>query len=197
MTTNNSINASQTGIQKYDGTSSWTGITVTQHSPLVGAASNGITSIGPLTNGQLLIGNTGSDPSAATLTAGSGVSITNGSGSITISTAGGGFSWTTVTGTTQSMAVENGYVANNASLITFTLPSSASVGDSIQIIGLGAGGFSLVLNSGQLIRFGNQVTTTSSGSISSTNQYDSLNIVCIVTNTTWSVRAAQGNLSVV
>jgi len=40
--------------------------------------------LGPLTNGQLLIGSTGNVPLAATLTAGTGISITNGSGSITI-----------------------------------------------------------------------------------------------------------------
>lgn len=37
-----------------------------------------------LTNGQLLIGSTGATPTAATLTAGSGITITNGAGSITI-----------------------------------------------------------------------------------------------------------------
>ena len=40
------------------------------------------------TNGQLLIGSTGVDPVLATLTAGSGITITNGAGSISISTAG-------------------------------------------------------------------------------------------------------------
>ena len=43
------------------------------------------------TNGQLLIGNTtGNTLTKATLTAGSGISITNGGGSITIATTGGG-----------------------------------------------------------------------------------------------------------
>ncbi len=41
--------------------------------------------LGPLTDGQLLIGRTGNVPLAANLTAGTGVSITNNSGSITIS----------------------------------------------------------------------------------------------------------------
>lgn len=43
------------------------------------------------TNGQLLIGNsTGNTLAKATLTAGSGISVTNGNGSITIATTGGG-----------------------------------------------------------------------------------------------------------
>jgi hypothetical protein len=45
--------------------------------------------VGPLTNGQLVIGSTGAAPQAQTLTAGSGIVIANGPGSITISTAAG------------------------------------------------------------------------------------------------------------
>jgi len=52
------------------------------------------------TNGQLLIGNTtGNTLTKATLTAGSGVSISNGAGSITISATGSGGTVTAVTGT--------------------------------------------------------------------------------------------------
>lgn len=51
------------------------------------------------TNGQIDIGN-GTGFTRTTLTAGSGVSITNGAGSITISSSGGGGSVTAVTGTT-------------------------------------------------------------------------------------------------
>lgn len=51
------------------------------------------------TNGQLLIGNTtGNTLTKATLTAGSGVTITNGTGSITISATGSGGTVTAVTG---------------------------------------------------------------------------------------------------
>ena len=52
------------------------------------------------TNGQLLIGNTtGNTLTKATLTAGSGVTITNSTGSITISATGSGGTVTSVTGT--------------------------------------------------------------------------------------------------
>jgi hypothetical protein len=58
------------------------------------AVANGGTGQTSYTNGQLLIGNTtGNTLTKATLTAGTGISITNGSGSITIAaTGGGGFS---------------------------------------------------------------------------------------------------------
>lgn len=53
--------------------------------------ANGGTGQTSYTNGQLLIGNTtGNTLAKATLTAGSGITITNGAGSITIATSGGG-----------------------------------------------------------------------------------------------------------
>jgi hypothetical protein len=54
------------------------------------AVTNGGTGQTTYTNGQLLIGNTtGNTLTKATLTAGTGIAITNGSGSITISASGG------------------------------------------------------------------------------------------------------------
>src|SRR5271169_5782102 len=99
MPTNNAINLKSSGVQTYDGAGTFTASTLTQHSTLVGAASNLITSLGVATNGQLAIGSTGADPVLAALTAGSGVSITNGAGTITVASTGGGLSWTTVSGT--------------------------------------------------------------------------------------------------
>lgn len=53
--------------------------------------ANGGTGQTTYTNGQLLIGNTtGNTLNKATLTAGTGISITNGAGSITIAASGGG-----------------------------------------------------------------------------------------------------------
>ena len=52
------------------------------------AGSGVFGSVGPLSNGQVLIGSTGSPPQAATITAGTGINIVNGPGSITISQAG-------------------------------------------------------------------------------------------------------------
>ena len=55
------------------------------------AVADGGTGQGSYTNGQLLIGNTtGNTLTKATLTAGTGISVTNGSGAITIASTGGG-----------------------------------------------------------------------------------------------------------
>lgn len=61
---------------------------ITQHSIQVGGAANALTQLGVATNGQLPIGSTGADPVLATLTQGTGITITNGAGSITIASSG-------------------------------------------------------------------------------------------------------------
>lgn len=58
--------------------------TLTQHSILVGDGVDPIQMIGPMTNGQLLIGSTGAAPVANTLTAGTAINIVNGVGAIEI-----------------------------------------------------------------------------------------------------------------
>ena len=70
-------------------TSSATSVTgLTANSFLYGNSSGVLTATASATNGQLLIGNTGTAPVAATLTAGTGVSITNGAGSISVANTG-------------------------------------------------------------------------------------------------------------
>lgn len=59
--------------------------TLTDGSILIGDGVNPIELVGPLTDGQLLIGNTaGVSPVASTLSAGTGIEITNAAGSVTI-----------------------------------------------------------------------------------------------------------------
>ncbi len=141
-----------------------------------------------LTNGQIIIGSTGATPTPATLTAGTGISISNSAGSITISGTGSGYSWTEVTGTSQSMAVNNGYVANNAGLVTLTLPATAVIGDTVIIQGKGTGLYFIAQNGGQTIHSsGGNTTTGVGGSLTATNRYDSIELVCITANTDWAV----------
>jgi len=150
-----------------------------------------------LTNGQIIIGSTGATPVAATLTAGANISIVNAAGSITIAATGlAGFSWTVVTGTSQAMLSNNGYIANNAGLVTLTLPATSAVGDEIDVIGKGAGGWLIQCGAGQTIVLGSS-TTSVAGSLASTNAKDSLYIICTVANTEWQVGSApQGNITV-
>lgn len=152
-----------------------------------------------LTNGQLLIGSTGADPVAATLSAGAGISISDGAGTITISGTGSGIGWTEVTGTTQSMVADSGYVANNAGVVTFTLPTTAAFGTALTIIGKGAGGWAVAQNVSQVIQIGSVGSTAGvGGSIASTNRYDSIELICTTANTVWtSMGSPQGIITIV
>jgi hypothetical protein len=135
-----------------------------------------------------------------TLVAGSGISITTNAGSdtITITNSGSSMSTTEVTGTSASMAVSTRYIANNAGLVTLTLPASAAVGDVILVRGKGAGGWTVAQNSGQQIHFGDMNTTSGvGGSLASTNRYDCLEIECITANTNFIISSSVGNITVV
>ena len=157
----------------------------TAHTLPVAEGSSNFNFLGPLTNGQLLIGSTGLDPSPSTLTAGPGISIVNGAGSVTISGTASSIGWNIVTSTTP-MVAENGYITNSASSIALTLPTTAVVGSALAIIGSNTGGWSIAQNASQNIRIGNQITTTGTGgSITSVTQGDSIYLVCTVANTSW------------
>lgn len=139
-----------------------------------------------------------------TLTAGNGsITITNGdgiSGNPTFTATGGGFPWTDVTGTSQAMSVDNGYIADNAGLVTLTLPSaSASIGATIIIMGKGAGGWIIAQNAGQQIHVGNVASTAGvTGSVASTNQWDNIELICVTAGASsiWSARPPEGNLTI-
>jgi hypothetical protein len=159
--------------------------------------NSGVVSWAAMTDGQLIIGATGGTPTAATLTAGTNISIANAGASITISTTGSAsFTWVVVTGTAENMVSNTGYIANNAMLVTLNLPATSAVGDEIDVIGKGAGGWLIQCGAGQTIVLGSS-TTSSGGSLASTNAKDALYIVCTVADTEWQVGSApQGNITV-
>jgi hypothetical protein len=96
------------------------------------------------------------------------------------------------------MSVNNGYIADNSALITFTLPATAALGSIVRVTGKGTGRWTIAQNSGQTIYFGSSTTTTGTGgSLSSTLQRDSVEIVCVTANNDWNVLSVQGNLTVV
>lgn len=150
------------------------------------------------TNGQIPIGGAGG-PVAATLTAGSGISITNGANSITIASLDAGFTWNNTTGTSATLVAENGYQANNAGVVTYTLPTIASstFGDTIEIMGLGAGGWAIAQLASQQIIVGNASSTVgATGSVASTNRYDCIQLVYTTTSGLWRANDFSGNLTV-
>lgn len=162
-------------------------------------ATNNATNTPQLTlNGQTFIGSTAVNPVAATLTAGAGISITNGAGSITISGSGSS-GWVDQTTASVTMAINIGYTADaGASLITFTLPATSSIGDFVEINGKAAGLYTIAQASGQQIHFGNIASTSGAGgSVASVLQFDCIRLRCITANTIWVVVSSVGNFTVV
>lgn len=133
--------------------------------------------------------------SAAKLTTARAINGVNFDGTAAISIPG--VKWTNVTTTTQTAAINNGYIANNAAQVTITLPSTYAIGTTIRVAGAGAGGWKIAQPTGSNIVWGPSTTTTGTGgSLTSANKYDAVELLAIVANTTWVVVSSQGNITV-
>lgn len=166
---------------------------------LLGSGTGAVTVTAQPTNGQLLIGSTGVDPVLATLaSADASVTITNGAGTIDLSVVPG-VTWSVETGASVAGAVNRGYIANRAGLVTITLPDTAAVGSIIRVTGINtAVGWRIAQNAGETIYFGTSATTTGVGGyIEATNIRDSVEIVCVVADTDWNVLNSVGNITIV
>jgi hypothetical protein len=157
----------------------------TAHGVLIGEGAAAVNNV-VLTAGQVLVGTTSGDPVGAAITGTNGIVVTNASGSVQISNSLG--SWINQTTTTVTMAVNSSYQANNAALVTLTLPATAAFGSEFRVAGVGAGGWKIAQAAGQQINFGN-VTTTSgtSGFLASTLANDGVWLVCTTANTQFQV----------
>lgn len=116
---------------------------------------------------------------------------------------GGGGAWTNVTGTTQTMVAANSYLANNATLVTLTLPSSVAILDTFVVSGAGAGGWKIAQNASQQIFWDeggvdgvNQTTIGIGGYLASTDRYDHIELIAIST-TTFKVTNVKGEITII
>lgn len=139
-------------------------------------------------NGQIVIGATGAQPQVASLTEGTGITITEGPNSIVIAATagGGGLTWSVIAGTSQSAAINSGYIPSNAGLTTVTLPASAMAGSVISVQGQGSGGWLIQAPGAQIIHIGSS-PSSAGGSVSSANRYDAITLVCIVDDSEWGM----------
>jgi hypothetical protein len=107
---------------------------------------------------------------------------------------------TNVNQTTSSatLAANSRYATNNgASLVTYTLPAGAAVGDTFIIVGGSSGGWTVAQPASVQIHLGSSATTSGvGGSLSSSNQYDCLTITCVASNV-FTAYGVQGNITVV
>ncbi len=159
----------------------------------IGSGGTGLT--GTATNGQLLIGN-GTGYTLATITAGSNISVTDGAGSITIAANDGAIGWEAITSNQSAVAGEGYFVTANA--VEVALPAAAAVGATFKVVLAGGTSWQITQGAGQEIFFGNQSTTAGAGgSLTSTAQGDTVELVCRVANDEWQVVSAIGNITVV
>lgn len=110
--------------------------------------------------------------------------------------------WTVVSGTTQTIAFPGAYIATNVALTTFTIPTTASVGDTFKISNYGTGGWRLNVGTvNQTLRIGSSEATTGTGYLASTATGDSLEVVCMAApsagNEVFVVVNSMGNITVV
>jgi hypothetical protein len=157
----------------------------------------GVTAAG--TNGQVLLGATSAAPAFATLTSTGGtIAYTLGANSLNLDVVDGGFVWSVITAD-QVAAVNNGYIANKAGLLTLTLPTTAAAGTTLALTGMNTAlGWKLGQNANQIVHFGTSTTTTGTGgSLASINIRDSIELVCVVANLEWNVINSVGNITVV
>jgi hypothetical protein len=91
----------------------------------------------------------------------------------------------------------NIYIANNASQVILTLPTTIAVGHVFRIIGSGAGGWKVAQNASQSIIFtsggGSSTGTTTSGTsgfIQSGQSTDCADLICGTANTTLTLFAS-------
>lgn len=123
--------------------------------------------------------------------------VGNGSNTITINAVGGGFKTVDVTGATQTAAINTRYVTNRGAGVTYTLPATATEGDSIKFVGK-LGLATIGWSANQQILFGSSTGTLSTGTLVSTNVGDCLSIVCTTggASTIWRVDNAVGNWTI-
>lgn len=130
------------------------------------------------------------------------ITVTGNAGTNTLtisSTSSPDFPWTVVTASSESMAVNNGYIVNNGGTCTLTLPAVASFGDVVSLANLNnATGMKIAQNAGQSILISSGVTTTGvTGYLQSTSIGDNFDLLCVVDNTTWMARGIVGNITFV
>ena len=94
--------------------------------------------------------------------------------------------WIAAATTSITATVNTGYYITDASQVTITLPTTAAAGSIVSIAGSGAGGWILAPGSAQTIKV---IGSSASTSITSAEQYDCIEVICVVANTTWVTRS--------
>jgi len=188
--------ASGTDVAVADG---GTGLsTLTAHAVYVGNGASAPTALSVGAVGEVLVGVATADPKW--LAAGT-------DGKVLTAHTGADPSWETPGGSTwltkadidanATATVNYAYTINHATpanLLEVTLPATAAVGSRVEIVGNTAGMWKLIAAGGDTIKLGS-ATTSAGGYLAATNQYDCIEVVCTVADTTWVTKSVVGNLT--
>ncbi len=101
--------------------------------------------------------------------------------------SGGGFLWTDSTAATQALLVQNGYITDRGAGVTYTLPATASLGDTIKIVGK-LGLATITPNANQQILIGSSSGAVGvTGTAVANNVGDCIELICITSgaSTVW------------
>lgn len=194
MATNNAINTPLIIPVPRGGTGA---SSLTANTFVLANGTDALSTSGALADGQLFVGSAGLAPVATTLTAGTGISITNGAGSITIDSTVNASGYTVISAS-QDVAAFEDYITNGSGVLTLTLPAdgTTSVGDIFSVT-TGTQEWVIAQPASASIRLGSSTTTPGTGgSLASSELGDSVSLVKIAANS-WQVVAAVGNVTVV
>lgn len=212
---NSTINSTTAGVVNSSNTGLLSSSATTNHAVQVGNASGQLTSLAVGATNQVLLGNTGADPSwgtvpnaalassSITVTAGTGISVSGSpvslGGTVTLSSVGGGVTWSVITSTPTTAVVNNGYFVNNAGQLSLALPATSAVGDVIKVVNINnSTGTKFTQATGQTISIGTSTTTSgASGSLTSSAVGNTITLVCRTANTTWWAHTFNGTWTVV
>lgn len=151
-------------------------------------------------SGALTLANTAVTPAAYTVN-GQALFTVDSKGRITSAsnaTISGTVTNVNQTSSSATLAANSRYSTNNgASLVTYTIPAGAAVGDTYIIVGGSSGGWTVAQPASVQIHLSGSATTSGvGGSLSSSNQYDCLTITCVASNV-FTAYGVQGNITVV
>ena len=174
-------------------------VTLTAHGVLLGEGTSAVVATTAGTNGEILIGSTGADPVFGHLTPAAGIIVTEGAGTLSVGVSTGGFTPSSVSGTSSALAVQNSYIANAAGATTFTLPATAAVGDQILISGgtANTAGWVIAQNAGQTIHKENLASTTgvTGTATSAAHACETVCLMCITANTDFVILYSNGTVT--
>ncbi len=102
--------------------------------------------------------------------------------------------WVDQTTTPVTIVPGTAYLANSASNVTFFMPATVAQFQEIEVAGNGSGGWFIALDAGQTAN-SSAGSTSMGGTLSSTNRYDCIVLVCTAANTTFTVKESYGAIT--